>query len=57
MLVAADTQHQWARLVVFCERFRARFALGLGRLFGLFLFLLLWQRSGIFDQWHGSIER
>lgn len=57
MLVAADTQHQWARLVVFSERFHVGFALGLGRLLGLFLFLLLRWRSGIFVQWQGSIER
>lgn len=57
MLVAADTQHKWARLVVFSERFHVGFALGLGRLLGLFLFLLLRWRSGIFVQWQGSIER
>lgn len=56
MFVAADTQHQWTRLVVFAERFHIGLTLGLGRLLGLFLFLLLWCGGGIFDQRQGGIE-
>jgi hypothetical protein len=50
MFVAADTQHQWARLVVFGERLDVGLALGLGRLLGLFLLLLLRRGGGIFGQ-------
>lgn len=57
MFVAADTQHQWTGLVViFSERFNTGFTLGLGRLFGLFLFLLLRRGGGIFNKWRGIIE-
>jgi hypothetical protein len=57
MFVAADTQHKWTGLVViFSEGFNTGFTLGLGRLFGLFLFLLLCRRGGIFDKWRGIIE-
>ncbi len=57
MLVAADTQHEWTRLVViFSERLNDGFTLGLGRLFGLFLFLLLRCGGGIAGQWQGIIE-
>ena len=56
MFVAADTQHQWTRLVViFSERLNTRFTLGLGRLLGLFLFLLLRGGGGIFDRWRGIV--
>lgn len=58
MFVAADTQDQWTGLVViFSERFNTGFALGLGRFFGLFLFLLLRRSGGIFDQWRNITER
>lgn len=57
MLVAADTQHEWTRLVViFSERLNDGFTLGLGRLFGLFLSLLLHCGGGIAGQWQGIIE-
>jgi hypothetical protein len=57
MFVAADTQHQWTGLVViFSERFNTGFTLGLCRLLGLFLLLLLRGGGGIFDQWRGIIE-
>ncbi len=57
MFVAADTQHQGTRLgVIFSERFSTGFTPGLGRLFGLFLFLLLRRGGGIFGQWRGIIE-
>ena len=57
MFVAADTQHQWTGLVViFSERFNTGFALGLCRLLGLFLLLLLRRGGGIFDQLRGIIE-
>ena len=56
MFVAADTQHQWTRLVVvFSERFNTGFTLGLGRLLGLFLLLLL-RSGGIFGKWGGIVE-
>ena len=57
MFVAADTQHQWTRLVVILsERFNTGFTLGIGRLFGLFLLLLLRRGGGILSQWRGIIE-
>ena len=57
MFVAADTQHQWTGIVViFSEGFNTGSTLGLVRLFGLFLLLLLRGGGGIFDKWRGIIE-
>jgi hypothetical protein len=56
MFVTADTQHLWTRFVIFCERFSIGFALGLCRLFGLFLFLLFRRGGGILNERKGGIE-
>ena len=56
MFIATDTQHLWARNVVFFdEGLSIGFALGLGRLLGLFLFLFLRCGGGIFNQGHCSV--
>ncbi len=57
MFIATDTQHLWARFVVFFnEGLSIGFALGLGRLLRLFLFLLFrCGGGGIFNQGHCSV--